>query len=82
MLNETLGLCPSLDNFLNCPKQKLQIRGLIIHALRLGVFAPGMNGSSLGGELPLNPFFFGNVKEEELLEGEWKGFTNYCCFCV
>ena len=42
------------------------------------MLAPGLNGSSLGGELPLDPFFFlwflGVVKEEEeLLEGEWGG---------
>ena len=53
--------------------------------LRLEVLAPGLNGSSLGGELPLDPFFFffwflGVVgEEEELLEGEWEGFTACCC---
>ena len=28
------------------------------YTLRLEVLAPGLNGSSLGGELPLDPFFF------------------------
>ena len=50
------------------------------------MLAPGLNGSSLGGELPLDPFFFffwflGVVgEEEEQLEGEWEGFTACCCF--
>ena len=46
------------------------------------MFVPGLNGSSLGGELPLDPFFFylfGVVEEGELLEDEWEGFTACCC---
>ena len=43
------------------------------------MFVPGLNGSSLGGELPLDPFLLClvfRVKEEgELLEDEWEGFT-------
>ena len=35
---------------------------------------PGLNGSSLGGKLPLDPFFvFGVVEEGKLLEDEWEG---------
>ena len=44
---------------------------------------PGLTGPSLGGELPLDPFFFfwffGVVEEGELLEDEWEGFTACCC---
>ena len=47
------------------------------------MFVPGLNGSSLGGELPLDPFFFfwflGVVKEGELLDDKWEGFTVCCC---
>ena len=51
------------------------------------MFVPGLNGSSLGGELPLDPcfffcfffFFFGVVEEGELLDDEWDGFTTCCC---
>ena len=47
------------------------------------MFVPEINGSSLGGELPLDPFFFfwffGVVEEGELLEDEWEGFTACCC---
>ena len=41
------------------------------------MFVPGLNGSSLGGELPLGPFFFfwffGVVEEGELLEDGMEG---------
>ena len=44
------------------------------NTLRLDVFVPGPNGSSLGGELPLDPFFFfwffEVVEEGKLLEDE------------
>ena len=48
------------------------------------MFVPGLNGSSLGGELPFDLFFFfwffGVVEEGELLlEDEWEGFTVCCC---
>ena len=43
---------------------------------------PGLNGSSLGGELLLDPcfffWFFGVVEEGELLKDEWEGLTS--CF--
>ena len=52
----------------------------------MDVFVPGLNGSSLGGELPLDPFFFffwffEFVEEGELLEDEWEGFIVCCCYC-
>ena len=44
------------------------------YTLWLNVFVPGLNGSSLGGELPLDPFFFFCffviVEEGKLLEDE------------
>ena len=49
----------------------------------MDAFVPGLNESSLGGELPLDPcfffWFFGVVEEGELLEDEWEGFTACCC---
>ena len=73
----------SFDNFLksfqaNCRPEDGS------NTLRLDVFVPGLNGSSLGGELLLDPFFFffwffGVVEEGELLEDKWERFTACCC---
>ena len=47
------------------------------------MFVPKLNGSSLGDELLLDPFFFfwffGVMEEGELLEDEWEVFTACCC---
>ena len=75
-------LSSSFDNFLksfqaNCRPE------VGSYTLRLDVFVPGLNGSSLAESYSLDPFFFfwffGIVEEGELLEDEWEGFTACCC---
>ena len=70
-------LSSSFDNFLKSFQAKHCRVEVGSNTLRLDVFMPGLNGSSLGGELPLNPFSsFGSlvlVKDGELLEDEWEG---------
>ena len=74
-------LSSSFDNFLKSSQANCRPE-IGSYTLKSDVFVPGLNGSSLGGELPLDPFFFfwffGVVEEGELLEDEWEGFT--ACF--
>ena len=73
------------DNFLRSSQANCRSE-VGSNTLRLDVFVPGLNGSSLGGELPLDPFFFfwffGVVEEGELLEDEWEGSQPVAVNCL
>ena len=66
-----VGLSSLFDNFLksfqaNCRPE------IGSNTLRLDVFVPGLNDSSLGGELPLDPFFFFGFLELWKRENCWR----------